>query len=914
MRWILMLLGAFAGAAILDEEGILLGAFLGYLLHDQLDLRRRLKEVEQRLAGRLEVPVAERPATERLDAPPPIPAAVETPEPVEVVQSSDEPAPVFVPFDPEPAPDAPPRVRKPTILDEGIAAARRFLFGGNVIVRAGVIVLFFALSFLVKLAIDNDVFPIELRLAAVAAVGIGLIGAGWRFKALRRGYGLSLQGGGLAVLYLTIYTAFKVYGLIDPGIALLLLLVTALLGAAIAILEDSEGLAVIGFLGGFLAPVLASTGSGDHVMLFGFYAVLNAGLFAIAWFKPWRWLNRVGFYSTFGIGAVWGGLSYRPELFASTEPFLIGFFLCYFALSILYATRQRREGRPPIDGTLVFALPVVAFTLQSALVESIPYGLAWSSLILGGFYTVAAWLVYQRAPELLRLMVESFAAIALGLLTMTLPFALDASWTGAGWALEGAALVWLGCRQNQLRLRIFGVLLQLAAGLFLFQALDELSYDQRHALLSVLNPMVTGFASLSAAAFFTAFQIHRRSDRSATWERTLEPLFLAIGVAWLAGGGLFEITRLFSNKPAIDAGVAFLALSSLALFAVGARLSWRGMRLAALYPLPLYYLAFLPLLFADHPLKGYGLAVWAVAFAIEYLVLHRTERDQPAWLTRAYHAGALWHLLLVVTWSCGMWMENLSGSGRSAWTLLGLMLPTLAAALLALRGLRAGWWPFAPHRRTYLLFALGLPLLALWIGSILSIGREAAASPLPYVPLLNPLDLVLGFTVVAAIAWYREARADISLLAGPDVRRGLIWVLAFTIFLWLNATIARTVHFWAGVSYDPDTLAASGLFQTALSICWTLIAVTAMAWAHRSRNRAVWFASGALLALVVVKLFVVDLSSLTMMMKVISFMVVGVLLLIIGYIAPVPPARDDDAGSATAPDTPPLPVQPNDSI
>jgi len=899
-----MLLGAFAGAVFLDEEGILPGAFLGYLLHEQLDMRRRLKEVEQRLAGRPEVPVMERPATERLEAPPPGGASVAAPEPAEeVLTPAPETTPVFTPFDPVPAPDAPPRVRTPSVVDEAIAAARRFLFGGNVIVRSGVVVLFFALSFLVKLAIDNDIFPIELRLTAVAAVGIGLIGAGWRFKGARRGYGLSLQGGGLAVLYLTIFTAFKVYTLIPPGAAFFLLLATALLGAAIAVLEDSEGMAVIGFLGGFFAPVLASTGSGDHVMLFGFYAVLNVGLLVIAWFKPWRWLNRVGFYSTFGIGAAWGGMSYRPELFGSTEPFLVFFFVCYFGLSILYATRQRRAGEKPIDGTLVFALPVVAFTLQAGLVQTFSYGLAWSSLALGAFYAVAAWMVYQRAPELLRLMVESFAAIALGLLTMTIPFALDASWAGAGWALEGAALVWLGCRQEQLRLRLFGALLQIAAGFFLFEALDTLGYEDRTALRMLVNPMTIGIVSLSLSAFFSAFHLQRHRDRLFAWEQVVEPIFLFIGVAWLAGLGFFEIGRLASGKTELDAFVLYMALASGALFVAGDGLKWAGLRHAALFPLPIYYALLLPILFNQHPLAGYGWMAWIAAFAILYYVLNRTDAGLQRHLRAIYHAGTFWLLLVVTTWSGAEWMEDLSGSSSSAWTMLGLLLPTLGFSLAAIQGGRAGLWPVAAHRRLYTTLVLALPLTGLWIGSLYSLGSAAAATPLPYAPLLNPLDIVLGLAALTAVFWFRSARTETPLLEGSTVRTALIWVLAATVFLWLNATIARTVHFWAGVPYDLDSLMRSGLFQTTLSICWTLLAVAAMAWGHRVRNRSVWFASAGLLGAVVVKLFAVDLSSLNMVMKVISFMVVGVLLLIIGYVAPVPPARDEPAEN-DRPDTP----------
>jgi uncharacterized membrane protein len=78
-----------------------------------------------------------------------------------------------------------------------------------------------------------------------------------------------------------------------------------------------------------------------------------------------------------------------------------------------------------------------------------------------------------------------------------------------------------------------------------------------------------------------------------------------------------------------------------------------------------------------------------------------------------------------------------------------------------------------------------------------------------------------------------------------------------------------------------------------------------MAWAHRSSRRTVWFAAAGLLALVVAKLFIVDLSALNMAMKVVSFMVVGILLLIIGYVAPVPPARPEPTPDVPSPETPP---------
>src|SRR4029434_7796753 len=98
-------------------------------------------------------------------------------------------------------------------------------------------------------------------------------------------------------------------------------------------------------------PLLASTGGGSHVALFSFYALINFGILIVAWFKAWRSLNLLGFAFTFIIGLLWGDRFYRPEFFASTEPFLILFFLFYVAIAVLFALRQEAGIKDPVDGT-----------------------------------------------------------------------------------------------------------------------------------------------------------------------------------------------------------------------------------------------------------------------------------------------------------------------------------------------------------------------------------------------------------------------------------------------------------------------------------------------------------------------------------------------------------------------------------
>ena len=181
--------------------------------------------------------------------------------------------------------------------------------------KVGVVLSLFGVGFLVKEGIDRQwlVLPLELRLMFVALFGIGLLVLGWRLAhAATRRTRCSVQGGGIGVLYLTIYASFALYHLLPAALAFALLVAVTAAAGVLAVLQDARALAVLGILGGFLAPVLVSTGSGNHVALFSYYALLDLAILGIAWFKAWRVLNVLGFVFTFGIGTLWGIDGYSP--------------------------------------------------------------------------------------------------------------------------------------------------------------------------------------------------------------------------------------------------------------------------------------------------------------------------------------------------------------------------------------------------------------------------------------------------------------------------------------------------------------------------------------------------------------------------------------------------------------------------
>jgi len=320
------LFGLFAGHA--GGSGLILGAMLGGLAGWTLR-----SAVERRVASLLDARGADASSPARSPSPEPLapwapPEAKRTSDAEVAPLASVEVAPplragLSAPgwLSPPPASEAA-APRAPTALEAAVDRARTWLLGGNTVARLGAVVLFIGLAFLARLAIERDLFPPQLRLAAIALVAVGMLAAGFRLRERRPGYALTLQGAGVAILYLTVFAALRLYGLVSPLAAFALLVAVCALSALLALLQDARALALIGAVGGFATPLLVSTGHGDHVVLFGYYTVLNVGILGIAWKLDWRLLNLAGFGITFGIATFRSLLRYSPDEYASEQQFL----------------------------------------------------------------------------------------------------------------------------------------------------------------------------------------------------------------------------------------------------------------------------------------------------------------------------------------------------------------------------------------------------------------------------------------------------------------------------------------------------------------------------------------------------------------------------------------------------------------
>jgi uncharacterized membrane protein len=860
-------------------NGFVVGALIGVLLAQVFHLRSRTQSLEEQLRAIREASKSGATAEKLTEPAPAQPAKAAAPERVRrqaaARQAEAERVRAISAQAQQPAVPA-----APSAFDQAIASAMAWLKGGNPLARIGIVVLFLGAAFLAKYAADHSDYPVELRFIALASGAFALLIIGWRLREQRAGFAELLQGGGIAGLYLTVFAATKLFDLLPLGLAFGLMVVIALAAAILAVGQNALSLAVIGTAGGFLAPILVSTGSGNHVALFAYYAVLNLGVFAVAWFRTWRVLNVLGLVFTFTITGLWRVNGYEANDLLSADAFLILFFLMYVGVSILNCVRQPPDLKGYVSGSLVFGLPIVAFALHASMVSRIEYAMAWSALALGVFYLLLGLVLFRTRRESFRLLVEAFAALGVIFGSLAIPLAFDTRTTAAMWAVEGAGLLWLGVRQDRKLARAFGALLQVAAGIGYLIGLRGYYEAQ-----PILNSTYLGSLMVSLSGICTGYWLYRNRERQARYEAGADVVFTLWAVAWWLYGGLGDINR-FADTTAYGAVLGFVALTVSLLALLGVKRDWPLPLITATY-LPAIATVFALLLLGRfaHPFAQWGALGWLLLFAAHFVTLKLGESRAVAGLDW-FHAGAVWAFALIVAWEASWQVANLT---TGVWAQLPWgVVPALVIAWLSRQQLLPRW-PMAAHEHAYRVYAC-VPLViatGLWILGI-NLSSTGDSTWLPYLPLLNPLDVSVALCFASLAMWWISLSEQQRATWQFDLRVPLA-IVAGLAFLWLNAALIRSLHHNFGAPITTYGIAHSTLVQASLSIFWGLLGFAAMTIAARQRWRYVWMIGVALMIVVVAKLLLVDLSNVGTIARIASFMTVGMLLLVAAYLAPLPP-------------------------
>ena len=908
MSFVFILIGAAVAATVCGAmfgeptgaTAAVLGGCIGWLISQMSHVRGRVAELEKQLnqlrtdllvakardnvAANATAPTPS--VAQEVKAPPTTsdvePVITETPSPVPVRPERSSAPPPIPPLVIAPVPREPAVPATPDMFSIGIQRIKRWFTEGNVPVKVGVIVLFLGVAALLKYAADAGWLrvPIEVRLAGVALAALAALGFAWRKRESHRSFALSLQGGAIGILIITVYAAFHIYALLPAALAFLLLVVIVAGAGVLAVAQDALALAILGILAGFLAPILTSSNQGNHIVLFGYYAVLNAMIFAVAWVRPWRALNVLGFVFTFGIGTAWGVLKYRPELFSSTEPFLLLFFAFYLFIPIFYARRQADAQRDLIDATLVFGTPLAAFSLQAALLDGARMPLAFIALVAAVIYLSLAALEIRRLA--LRLLGQSHALLALGFATLAVPLALSARATACAWALEGAALVWLGLRQQRKLPRWIGYALQGCAALSFINGFE---FRASTDVTPILNGEFISSMLIAIGGAMTAWLIFR-TDRRAP----LATAFFGWAWLWLWFACAHDIERFAPLHLWADWTLGVIAATAALGALIYRRLDWP----AAAWPAFVSLVAALPsivLTATDNhgPLEQEAAVAWFVWLLTTLFALRSFAKRRHPYLHIAQLAF-LWLVNLVVTSELDF-IATIHLRLGELWAALASLAPTTLLFWFALRRNALVRWPdsAAAERMRFTTLCGTAAILGLaWIMGLFFVGDPA---PLPYMPVLNPLELSQFGFLLLLMLWYRQSERERDALTSREARARFLAIAGFAL---LTAITLRAAHFLGGVPWG-DALWNSALAQAALSIVWTVAGIAAMLLGKQRGSRAVWIGGGTLMGVVILKLILIDRQHLHDLTAIVGVLVVGILLVGVGYFAPVPPRTKSES-------------------
>jgi uncharacterized membrane protein len=500
--------------------GLIVAAFVLSVMA-WLGVRSARKELDRLgLAVRAlsEKPAGEAPAqkvVETVRIPQTVAAPVPEARPAAVVPPAPAPAPQPPPVAPVPSPPA-----QPARAQDG-EKWQRFeeRVGKRWMVWVGVLVLFLAAGFFVKYAIDNRWLGPTGRVVLGIIAGIAmLVGGDVSVRRAMRAFGQGLMGGGLAILYVSLFGAFGLYDLIPQAAAFASMIVITIAGMTLAVLHNAIAVSILALLGGILTPVMCSTGVDARDALFGYLVLLDLGVLGVMFFRQWKALDILAFLGTTGLYTGWTIEYYDASALLPAMLWLGAFFLIFLVAPFAY--HLRRRSRIDLDRFILgLANATAAFVFSTIMLrEKHLHVLGFIALGMSAFYIVLGWTTRRRLMEDGRSLF-GFVSLAVIFLTLAVPLHLRLSGITLAWAVEGPILLYLGYTYRYLPARIGGMIVILCAVVRLIVYHMPLHEDLFDPVLNVRFGSAL-FVPLAAAVF--AYIHHRMREGAVLADRILK--------------------------------------------------------------------------------------------------------------------------------------------------------------------------------------------------------------------------------------------------------------------------------------------------------------------------------------------------------------------------------------------------------
>jgi len=342
--------------------------------------------------------------------------------------------------------------------------------------RIGIVAVLVGVSYFLKYAFENDWIGPAMQVIIGMAVGIAV--AAWSERFRRHGFAgfsYSLKAVGAGALYLSLWASFELYSLVPATVAFCGMVVVSTAMAALAILESAEVLAGLALVGGFLTPVLVSTGRNQEVALLSYLLVLDAAALLLQRFRSWPRILFGSFIGTELLFVFWYVKFYDNDQFAITVSFLSSFF-ALFAAAPLVANLfpQARGGATPLrtgvalpvmNGFAYFCAVYAMLNVQGIAVDE---RAAQYLLTIAALYAGLGLALERRTSDALpqpgtrmdarRLLPLIHLGMAVACLTAAIALWLHGHWIAFSWLVEAAALFYAGAKAARAPVKWFGVI------------------------------------------------------------------------------------------------------------------------------------------------------------------------------------------------------------------------------------------------------------------------------------------------------------------------------------------------------------------------------------------------------------------------------------------------------------------------
>lgn len=521
---------------------LVLGGICGFLSLSKVQkLTRRLRELENQMKSL-------RPGLQRKQEHPPSQPVANVAgeehgdkEPLRPVpETPTQPAPISIPkFSPQP------QKEKTVPAPAGRQAlALEVKLGTRWLNWVGIVMTVVGIGFFLKYAYDNAWIGPSGRLAIGTFLGIAALALGERFR--RKDWGVLFQvltGGGIAAFYLCVFFSFQVYHLSDQTFSMILTILVTALAVAMAVAHDAAPIAILGLLGGFLSPVLLSTGTNHPYALFIYIAILNLVALGAAYFRRWRALDFLCFLGTSFIYQGWYRKFYASDQMMPALIFISLFYLMFLLIPTLHSLVRRVP--ETVEGLAMVALNAAFsfFCYYDVLFRDYRYALGFVTLgqALLVLLLFQAWVSRIGNDTWTP---ANFLIIALGLVTIAVPIQLKLYGIPIAWSMEGAVFVFLGIRFRQIICRAAGVVALILAGGGLLIRLPLHS----QFFTPVLNIPFGSWAVVTAMAGVSGMLISRDKENRDLWHQALKAtaslLAFALGCLLLS----LEVSHLWATN------------------------------------------------------------------------------------------------------------------------------------------------------------------------------------------------------------------------------------------------------------------------------------------------------------------------------------------------------------------------------